>query len=57
MDTITTQEELEEILLDESISYPRCFASLKEVFKDIQGSLLSLLDASKCRLRRTSRNR
>lgn len=43
MDTITTQEELEEILLDESISYPRCFASLKEVFKDIQGSLLSLL--------------
>ena len=43
MDTITTQEELEEILLDGSISYPRCFASLKEVFKDIQGSLLSLL--------------
>lgn len=43
MDTITTQKELEEILLDESLSYPRCFASLKEVFKDIQGSLLSLL--------------
>lgn len=43
MDTITTREELEEVLLDESISYPRCFASLKEVFKDIQNSLLSLL--------------
>ena len=43
MNTITTREELEGVLLDESISYPRCFASLKEVFKDIQDSLLSLL--------------
>ena len=43
MDTITTQKELEEILLDGSISYPGCFANLKEVFKDIQDSLLSLL--------------
>lgn len=41
MDTITTQEELEEVLLDESISYPRCFASLEGVRKDIQDSLLS----------------
>lgn len=41
MNTITTQEELERVLLDESISYPRCFASLGGVLKDIQGSLLS----------------
>lgn len=41
MDTTTTQEELEEVLLDESISYPRCFASLEGVHKDIQDSLLS----------------
>lgn len=41
MDTITTQEELEEVLLDESISYPRCFTSLEGVRKDIQDSLSS----------------
>lgn len=41
MKTIVTQAELERILSDRSISYPRRFADLKEVREDIQSSLLS----------------
>jgi hypothetical protein len=41
MKTIVTQAELERILSDRSISYPKCFADLKEVREDIQSSLLS----------------
>lgn len=41
MKAIKTGAELEKILRDESISYPRCFASLEDVYKDVRDSLLS----------------
>jgi hypothetical protein len=36
-----TRQDLERVLLDESISYSRCFNSKFDVYMDIKGSLLS----------------